>query len=282
MRVVKAVPAVGRRTTVLEPETPQQVGGISISSSASPFTVARSRKGRLRRFRKLVRLATRRTYWKPLKHRVAAAIEHESVSFTHSFRTIIDVGAHHGQFALFASHQYPNARLHCVEPLPEALPKLEAVLPRGRAVIHRFAAARASGFRDYHVSRCSDSSSLLAITDLYTTAFPGTEQARTAVVECRRLDQFLAPDDLDQPCLLKIDVQGSELEVLEGAQGIFGCIDEVLVECSFVEFYRGQALIDDVVSYLRARGFRLTGVFSVVRDAIGQCLQADVLFARDG
>jgi hypothetical protein len=53
-----------------------------------------------------------------------------------------------------------------------------------------------------------------------------------------------------------------------------------LVECSFVEFYRGQALIDDVVSYLRARGFRLTGVFAVVRDAIGQCLQADVLFAR--
>jgi FkbM family methyltransferase len=280
MRVVKSVSEVGRRATVLERETPQDLGGIPISSSALPSTVARSRKGRLRRLRKLVRLAVRPTYWRPLKHRVAAATEHESVSFSHSFRTIIDVGAHHGQFALFASHRYPSARLHCVEPLPEALRKLEVVLPRG-AVVHRFAAARASGFREFHVSRCSDSSSLLAITDLYTTAFPGTEQARTAVVECRRLDQLLAAEDLAQPCLLKVDVQGSELEVLEGAQGIFGCIDEVLVECSFVEFYRDQALIDDVVSYLRARGFRLTGIFSVVRDAIGQCLQADVLFARD-
>jgi FkbM family methyltransferase len=274
------VPTPARRATISEPGPPQRIDGIPVSASdTSRVTVARSRKGRLRRVRKFIRLAPRPTYWRPLKHRVAAAIEHESVPFAHSFRTIIDVGAHYGQFALFANHRYPRARLHCVEPLPEALRKLEAVGPRA-ALLHPFAAAAVSGSREFHVSRCTDSSSLLPISDRYTTAFPGTEQERMAVVECRRLDELLAPDDLARPCLLKIDVQGSELEVLEGARGILECIDEVFVECSFVEFYRGQSLIDDVVSYLRAREFRLAGIFSVVRDAAGRCLQADLLFSR--
>jgi FkbM family methyltransferase len=280
MRFLKAVPTPARRATVPEPAPPRQIDGIPVSAAdTSRVTVARSRKGRLRRFRKLIRLAPKPTYWRPLKHRVAAAIEHESVPFAHSFHTIIDVGAHHGQFALFANHRYPGARLHCVEPLPEALRKLEAIRPQ-HAVLHPLAAAAVSGSREFHVSRSTDSSSLLPISDLYTTAFPGTEQERMAIVECRRLDELLAPEDLARPCLLKIDVQGSELEVLEGAEGILDCIDEVFVECSFVEFYRGQGLVDDVVSSLRAREFRLVGVFSVVRDSAGRCLQADLLFSR--
>src|SRR2546421_3192061 len=168
MRVLKAVPTAARRATVPEPPPPRRIDGIPVlASDTSRVTVARSRKGRLRRVRKLIRLAPRPGYWRPLKHRVAAAIEHESVPFAHSFSTIIDVGAHYGQFALFASRRYPRARLHCVEPLPEALRKLEAIGPQA-AVLHPFAAAAVSGCREFHVSRCTDSSSPLPISDLYT------------------------------------------------------------------------------------------------------------------
>ena len=57
-------------------------------------------------------------------------------------------------------------------------------------------------------------------------------------------------------------------------------IDVAYVECSFVEFYRGQALADEVIEAFLRRGLRLDGIYSLVRDAAGRCLQADLLFRR--
>ena len=86
--------------------------------------------------------------------------------------------------------------------------------------------------------------------------------------------------DIEGPTLLKIDVQGTELEVLRGGVGLLRRVDCILVECSFVPFYEGQTLADDVVVFLREHGFRLRGVFSLSMSGDGRCLQADLLFAR--
>jgi len=131
-----------------------------------------------------------------------------------------------------------------------------------------------------HVSRLDDSSSLLPITDRYTTAFPGTEEDTGISVPVTRLDDVLAEPAPARPCLLKIDVQGYELEVLRGGTRVLQGVDEVFVECSFVELYTGQALAGELIAHLWSEGFRLAGVFGIKRDIAGQCLQADVLFQR--
>ncbi len=100
------------------------------------------------------------------------------------------------------------------------------------------------------------------------------------VVRQARLDEVMEADRLAAPTLLKIDVQGYELELLRGAERSLAAIDEILVECSFVELYAGQPLADDVVCHLRERGFGLNGVHSVARGADGRPLQADLLFSR--
>ncbi len=135
------------------------------------------------------------------------------------------------------------------------------------------------GSRDMHVSRKSDSSSLLPILGPYVTAFPGTEEARTTRVEARPLDSLLS-HAVKRPALLKVDVQGGELDVLRGAVSVIGRMDAAFVECSFVEFYGGQALADEVIAAFLGHGMRLAGVYSVVRDSRGRCLQADLLFRR--
>ena len=94
------------------------------------------------------------------------------------------------------------------------------------------------------------------------------------------LAHFLT-DELPGPRLLKIDVQGFELEVLRGAGESLVLVDQVFVECSFVELYDGQALADEVVCYLRDAGLRLVGVYGVVTSANGSSLQADFLFQRN-
>ena len=100
-------------------------------------------------------------------------------------------------------------------------------------------------------------------------------------VEVRRLDEVVAASELESPTLLKVDVQGGELGVLNGAGSVLDSVHAVLVEVSFVELYSGQALVDEVWGMLVDRGFTCRGVWSVVYGR-GACLQADLLFARPG
>lgn len=243
--------------------------------------MARADKGRLRREKKLLRLLADRLYRRALRHRVAAAIEHRDVPFGQHYRTVIDVGAHHGQFALFARHRFPKARLLSFEPLAEAVRMLECTqkLVGNMSVIAAAVAAR-DGEAEFVVSRATDSSSLRQILPSYVDAFPGTDAVARAVVRTVALDSALGSDRLERPCLLKIDVQGGELDVLQGAERVLGTVDAVLVECSFVEFYAGQPLMAEVVTFLHERRFVLTDMSSIVRDRRGLCLQADLLFER--
>jgi FkbM family methyltransferase len=239
-------------------------------------------KGRFRRAVKLIRLARVPLYRRGLRLGIGATIEHVDVPLGPGYRTVIDVGAHHGQFALFAAHMYPAARIYCVEPHRAScarLGRLAEIVPQ--ITLLPFAAAERSGDASLHISRKSDSSSLLSIMNSYTAAFPGTDEVGTAIVETRPLDQLLNGLEMTPPVLLKIDVQGTELSVLRGASRTLARVDAVLVECSFAELYRGQALAGDVVAHLNEQFF-LEGVFGLVRDRRGQCLQADLLFRRKG
>jgi FkbM family methyltransferase len=236
---------------------------------------------RIRKGRKVLQLLRRGPFRRALLKGVAAGIEHEDVAFEHSFRTVIDVGAHRGQFALFALQHYPDATLHCFEPLPGAYGRLSDVLPpNGRVHLHHVAASEASGSQPLHVSQRDDSSSLLPIMPRCTSAFPGTTERYQLTVRTARLDEELEGARLDRPCLLKIDVQGSELSVLRGAGRLLSSVDEVYVECSFVELYEGQPLASDVICYLRRHDLTFAGLFGMRRDERGRCIQADLLFKR--
>ena len=94
----------------------------------------------------------------------------------------------------------------------------------------------------------------------------------------RRLEDVLRPDEIAAPALLKLDVQGYELEALRGCESLLGRFNQVYCECSFVSLYEGQALADEVIAWLRERSFRLVGVYNMAYDRRGKGVQADLLF----
>jgi FkbM family methyltransferase len=227
---------------------------------------------------KALRLSRDGLWRRGLKSGVAASIEHESLPLRSDYRTVIDVGANRGQFALFALSRFPGSRVHCVEPLsgPRArLTKLFGVDVRVNVIAA--AAGAAAGLAKINVSREDDSSSLLEITQLMTQTFPHTEKMFEEDVRVATLDELLADEPLDRPLLLKLDVQGFELEALRGAENILRRADSVLVECSFVEFYRGQALFEEIWNFLKERGFGLVGGNITSRDQ-KRWLQGDFVF----
>ena len=105
--------------------------------------VAVARRGRLRRLRKLIVLLVRPSWRRALCKGVAAAVEHRNVPFGYDFATVVDVGAHHGQFALLAMELFPHSSILCVEPLEPALDRLSAALGDNQRVTILAAAAAA-------------------------------------------------------------------------------------------------------------------------------------------
>lgn len=234
----------------------------------------------LRKAKKALALARRPRWRAALKSGVAATIEHMDVPFPFDYRTVIDVGGHHGQFTLFALERFPRADVITFEPQADGAALIRRLTAdEQRVTVHNCALGAHPGSAELNISKRSDSSSLLPIGRGQTSAFPGTETAATTTVEVETLDALL-PTAPQGPTLLKIDVQGFELDVLRGARRVLSEIETVYVECSFVELYSDQPLIGEVIQHLRECGFRLDGVHGVTYDADGRCLQADCLFGR--
>jgi hypothetical protein len=131
-----------------------------------------------------------------------------------------------------------------------------------------------------HVSAKDDSSSLLEITDKQVEVFPGTNEVGVETVDLARLGECVSVTQIESPALLKLDVQGYELSALQGCEDVLPRFDWVYVECSFVELYSGQAVADDVIVWLRQRGYGLAGVYNMAYDRGGAPIQADFMFER--
>jgi FkbM family methyltransferase len=221
----------------------------------------------------------RKLAWRWMRWRVFPSLEHASVPFGHDFRSVFDVGASRGQFALFALARFPRATVVAFEPLPQAHATAVKALAGLRAVVHNAALGATTHEATFHVSRADDSSSLLPIGARQTAEFPGTEAAAEISVPVAMLSAYL-DQQVPRPVLLKLDVQGGELDVLIGAGSALGLVDEILVEASFVELYEGQARADEVIAYLLKQDFRLVDVIGLARGSDGEALQADLLFRR--
>jgi FkbM family methyltransferase len=220
-------------------------------------------------------------YIQGLRFRVAAAFEHEPVLQQLNCRTIVDVGANRGQFALVARRCYPQATIFSFEPLSKPANRYRRVFAGDERVkLNEVAVGPSVGKVTIYVSARDDSSSLLPITALQNQIFPGTSEIGQETVRIAPLREFVRSEDIEPPALLKIDVQGYELETLKGCESLLDRFANIYVECSFVELYAGQASASEVIDFLHERGFLLKGIYNITYDRSGFAVQADFLFGR--
>jgi FkbM family methyltransferase len=223
-------------------------------------------------------------YRAALRRRVLPALEHAPVLSTlPPIRSVLDVGGNVGQFALVARHVWPDARITSFEPLPQAAAKLRSMFAEdSRHGVVEIACSDAAGEAEFHVTAADDSSSLLPVADRQVSEFPGTSNVAVLTVPVGRLADVV-PAGAIQPgsCLLKIDTQGTELAVVEGAAPVLDQISYVLVEVSFVDLYEGQSNAGELVERLAASGLHLRAAYDVKYSRhTGEPIQADVLFGR--
>lgn len=237
-------------------------------------------KRQINQLRKVLFAFVHPACWKPLTLGVGAAIEHIPGLRQLSVDGVIDVGANVGQFSLTCRILYPSVSIVAFEPIPQAAAlyrRVHAECPR--VTLNEFALGTEAGTAVLHLSRSADSSSLLPIGELQTSVFPKTEEVGTIEVPVARLDDFSSTWSGRKNQLLKLDVQGFELNVLLGGQQTLQSCRFVYVECSEVQLYKGQAVRQEVSSFLESKGFEEAGRFNA-QFMDGNLIQADYLFQR--
>jgi FkbM family methyltransferase len=232
----------------------------------------------LKRLWKYTRVLFTPHFYPALARGVVPAIEHDKVLHETHPKTIIDIGANKGQFSLAAQHVNPGVKIFAFEPLPDERATLEKVIPKN-LVSFLSAVGKPRGKAQFHVTSRPDSSSLFAPTTAQEQAYAVTEQ-RSIEVDVGYIQDHVSLAALEHPILLKIDVQGGELNVLESLGDEIQHIDHIYCEASFVHLYKDQPLASEICSYLIGRNFQLRSIHNVSTTAAFGQTQADFHFER--
>ena len=199
-----------------------------------------------------------------------------------SINLVLDVGANTGQFAGELRATGYKGQILSFEPLEAAhaqLSKQAESDPHWRIAI-RTALGAETGIAEIHVSANSASSSILDMLPRHFKAEPLSGYVGKETVTVNRLDDVCAVSSSDR-VFLKVDVQGYESKVLEGAHHILQGCRAVLVEMSLVPLYEGQVLVRDLWDILAAQGFEPWSLEPGFRHpATGRLLQLDGVFVR--
>lgn len=196
--------------------------------------------------------------------------------------TLLDVGANEGQYTMELFRAGFRGRVISFEPLKDAFAILKVnSSKREKWELYNYALGEAGGEASIHVSGHSPSSSFLPMTRAHLEAAPGSGYIKEELIEIKTLDSVFGSLALEGGIFMKIDTQGYEKKVLEGAVGSLPMIKGIQLELSATRLYEGEENYYSICSFLEERNFRLVMIIPGFSDReSGEMLQFDAIFLR--
>jgi len=194
---------------------------------------------------------------------------------------IYDVGANIGSWTLLAKSFFKDAEVHAFEPLAVHTRQfIENTKALNGIHLHSFCLGNEDKMSVINISSFSDSSSLLDATPLEFEQF-NIKKVNEESVALKKISTSIDQNILPVPDIIKLDVQGFELEVLKGAGHYLTHVSYLIAEVSFKEYYHNQPLFLDIGNYLSKYNFCIYafGHSTPVGHELGQI---DVLFKKRG
>ena len=188
-------------------------------------------------------------------------------------RKIIDAGAFQGEWATLAHEVFPNAAILLIEPQPSVADVLMKLCMRLPSATYRQVLLGREKGRAQFLVQASNS----RIVSGHFVPAP-TDQLLTLPIE--PLSSIADAAGFGECDLLKLDLQGHELDALVGAGAIFGQAEVIVSEVSWL-CIGNVPRIDEVVSEFLAKGYRLYDIFGLnYRPRDGALWQTDLMFVR--
>lgn len=197
-------------------------------------------------------------------------------------RTVIDVGANVGQFAVAAIKLFPDVQVHSFEPQPDCVARLrEHVTKLSNVTVYAFALGEREDEVTFHINSHNHSSSILPLAAAHRASFPDAREVGEISVKVTTLDKVFDHVELASPVMLKLDIQGYEAMALRGATQTLKRVDYVVLEASFKPMYEGEPTFVEMVKLMEKFGFALLRPIGWLADPnSGEILQMDLIFSR--
>ena len=194
-------------------------------------------------------------------------------------KTILDVGAHSANWSRMAKKVYPYADFCLIEPQIEMKEQLENFCIEFKDSIYFLSGAGAK----------NDVLTLTLFDDLGSSSFLPHSDAqlkhggKQREIKIITIDDLINSEKIKPPELIKLDVQGFELEALKGASKTFGYTEAYILEVSLFSFedVPGMPIFSDVINFMLERGYVVYDFPGFLRrpldGALGQC---DICFVK--
>jgi FkbM family methyltransferase len=203
----------------------------------------------------------------------------------HNIDLVFDVGANIGQYAKLLRELGYSGRIVSFEPLSSAYSQLKAVSKKEPLweIAPQTAIGNQEGEITINIAGNSYSSSALPMLDAHLESAPESAYSGSETVKLSRLDT-IAKDYIKsetKSIFLKIDVQGLEKQVIEGATAILPLVKGIKLELSLVPLYEGQVLFKEMIDIIEKLGYELYGIEpGFTAEKTGRMLQMDGIFFK--
>lgn len=193
----------------------------------------------------------------------------------------IDGGAHNGSTILkLRDEGFMNSHIDAFEPMPEIASAISKIGDKNVTVFAQ-ALGDKDGAVEFNVNKRAVTSSALesSMTKKY---YPGlTDLVEKITVPVIKIDTLLREKKINQPDIIKLDLQGYELLALRGAKETLADVKIIFTEIEFVELYKDQPLFHDISLFLHQNNFSLFNLYNLGSHHDGQLIAGDALFLNN-
>lgn len=197
---------------------------------------------------------------------------------------IIDVGANIGQYGSELRNIGYKGRIISFEPTSEAFVKLQKTASKdGLWVVHNMSLGERDGESEINISKNSVSSSILNDLPQLTASAPEATFIRKETIKIKKLDSvFDSLNIKDKNIYLKIDTQGYEKMVLDGAVESLKNVLGIQIEMALIPSYQGSLTFEEMSDKLKNLGFKLTTIESGhYNKKTGELIEVDGVFFKN-
>ena len=228
---------------------------------------------------KLLKLFKNKIWFKGLINNIAANVELENLIENLEFDTVFDIGSNKGQFILLVEKKFPNKKIYSFEPLSENIEKQKNFFKKKKNIsFHTIAIGNLVGKKEFYITKIKDSSSFLKVTNYNNKDYSVVEKR---IVKVNSLDEIIKMADFPQNILVKIDVQGFELNVLKSGKEFLSKIKYIIIEVSDKILYENQPLSKEITLFLEKNNFLLLKENKPDKINKTDIFQKDILFVNN-
>ncbi|HOD28863.1 MAG TPA: FkbM family methyltransferase [Syntrophales bacterium] len=196
---------------------------------------------------------------------------------------VLDVGANHGQFAKMIRKSGYRGAIYSFEPVTASFERLTEVA-RGDDHWHtfKFGLGDERASMAINLSKSSDLNSLLTPSEYGKSRYPKIEINDQEIIEIDTLDHFLVESGIpfDARIFLKMDTQGYDLRVFDGAKNSLGRFSGLLSELSLIPIYdNAPCYLESLACYERS-GFQVSGLYPVSRNPNLTIIEVDCVLVN--